>query len=185
MKQSVLQRRKNQNLAMAIEGGGSAGASPSRESANTLPDRKHPAHGVKISTDQPTIIFLTVCAKERKAWMADDRVHLLLRQVWVNATAWLAGRDIIMPDHIHLFAAPGQPLVSFDNWVRYWKSQFSKDRLTEEVHRWEPDHWDTRLRDAEGYRKKWEYVRHNPVRHGLVVKPEDWPYQGSIHHLPW
>jgi hypothetical protein len=29
------------------------------------------------------------------------------------------------------------------------------------------------------------YVRRNPIRHDLVTKAEDWPYQGEIEHLEW
>jgi putative transposase len=104
-----------------------------------------------------------------------------------------------MPDHIHLFAAPGPivdsnrlsgsfalpgTVIPFDNWVRYWKSQFSK-RHRNPAHRWQTDHWDTRLRRSESYASKWEYVRNNPVRHGLVKSAEDWPFQGRIHDLLW
>ncbi len=32
---------------------------------------------------------------------------------------------------------------------------------------------------------KWEYIRHNPVRAGLVNDPDDWPYQGEMHVLRW
>jgi putative transposase len=42
-----------------------------------------------------------------------------------------------------------------------------------------------RLRGAEGYRQKWQYVRENPVRAGLAPKPEDWPYQGRVHEIHW
>src|SRR5207247_6382093 len=170
-----------------LERRGSAGASPSPSSLapDQLPFRKYPTHGVKISSEGPTIVFLTACAKNRVAWLATDEVHLLLRQVWTEATAWLVGHYVIMLDHIHLFAAPGHPFVSFDNWVQYWKSQFSKRSPPAPAHRWETDHWDTRLRNAESYRTKWEYVRNNPVRHGLVERAEDWPYQGSIYDLPW
>src|SRR5262245_22817277 len=122
-------------------------------------NRRHPAHGVKSRSDLPTIVFLTVCAKDRKRWLATHQVHVLLREVWASATAWLVGRYVIMPDHIHLFAAPGRPLVSLDNWVQYWKSIFTKQCPPGAFRRWETDHWDTRLRDIDGYRAKWEYVR--------------------------
>jgi len=155
-------------------------------------------------------------------------VHDLLCSVWREATAWLVGRYVIMPDHVHLFAAPGdielgkacspvdvgsagaspshgvlgaggpsdvgsagaspsrgEPIeVDLDGWVTYWKSQFTKawgrgPRL------WQPRQWDTRLRVGESYESKWDYVRHNPVRHGLVARPEHWPYQGEIFPLDW
>src|SRR5260370_42370922 len=85
---------------------GSAGASPSRlspsrrvlDDAMTTPQsdgqpwRKHPAHGVIILPDQPTIVFVTVCAKDRKPWLATKEIHDLLRSVWIDARAWVAGR---------------------------------------------------------------------------------------------
>jgi hypothetical protein len=36
------------------------------------------------------------------------------------------------------------------------------------------------LRPAENYAEKWNYVRENPVRAGLVKNANDWPYQGEI-----
>ena len=47
------------------------------------------------------------------------------------------------------------------------------------------DCWDRQMRDAEHYERRLEYVRQNPVRAGLVARPEDWPYQGTIHDLVW
>jgi REP element-mobilizing transposase RayT len=89
-----------------------------------------------------------------------------------------------MPDHIHLFASPRDETVSLESWVRYWKSQFSK-RHKNPNHRWQVGYWDTTLRSNESYDEKWDYVRNNPVRHGLVSRPEDWPYQGEIFVLEW
>ena len=68
--------------------------------------RKHPAHGVLIIPNRPTIVYLTVCTKDRQPWLATPEVHALLRLVWTDAAAWLVGKYMIMPDHIHLFAAP-------------------------------------------------------------------------------
>jgi hypothetical protein len=39
------------------------------------------------------------------------------------------------------------------------------------------------LRGDESYTEKWEYVKANPVRAGLVREPEDWPYQGVLNTL--
>jgi putative transposase len=50
---------------------------------------------------------------------------------------------------------------------------------------WQRDFWDTQLRRSDGYDAQWEYVQHNPVRHGLVENAKDWPYQGEIHVLDW
>ena len=149
-----------------------------------LPDRRQPVHGVKITSDRPTIIFLTVCTKFRSPWLADPAVVALLRQVWIHADAWLVGRYVVMPDHIHLFAGLAATDVDLDRWVTYWKSQFSKTWKRPDC-RWQSDHWDTRMRNAEQYEEKWHYIRLNPVRRGLVARPEDWPFQGEVNLLEW
>ena len=41
---------------------------------------------------------------------------------------------------------------------------------------WQRDFFDHRLRKAESYREKADYIRANPVRAGLVKAPQDWPY---------
>jgi putative transposase len=150
-----------------------------------LPSRKHPVHGVRIEVHSPVIIFLTVCAKNRSPWLASNEVHHLLHELWVRADAWLVGDYVLMPDHLHLFAAPNPGnSVELDKWVQYWKSQFTK-RHSNSAHRWQTDHWDRRVREEENYASKWEYVRNNPVRHKLVIKPEERPYQGTIYQLVW
>ena len=149
-----------------------------------LPDRKSLSHEVHRIAGQSTIVFVTVCTLGRHPWLASARVHDLLVQHWGDARAWLVGRYVILPDHIHLFAAPGEIDLPLDNWVRYWKSLFSRS-YNEPSCRWESRFWDTRLRRGEDYDAKWEYVRNNPVRHGLVAAADDWPYQGDLNTLPW
>jgi len=51
--------------------------------------------------------------------------------------------------------------------------------------KWQADCWDTQLRSAEHYHERWEYVRLNPVRKGLVARAEDWPWLGELGVLRW
>ncbi len=149
-----------------------------------LPDRKHPASGVLYVEGQPTIVFDTICTKDRLPWLASAEVHDLLREVWTDASAWLVGRYIVMPDHIHLFAAATATEIKFESWTKYWKSRFSR-RHQITGHRWQVDDWDTRMRSSQQYEEKSEYVRFNAVRKGLVELPEDWPFQGVLNELRW
>jgi len=176
----------SEEKGMSLPSVGSAEASPSHSAASltSLPQRSRPVHGVHVELNKATIVFLTVCTKDRRRYLATEEMHAALIDVWQAATAWLVGRYVVMPDHIHLFAAPTGSEIPFDNWVRFWKSQFTK-RCPLPEHRWHPDHWDRRLRSGESYEEKWEYVRNNPVRHGLVSRPEDWPFQGEVNELAW
>jgi hypothetical protein len=45
--------------------------------------RKHPVHApVYERHNTPVIVFLTVCTKDRKAILANDSAHELLRAAW-------------------------------------------------------------------------------------------------------
>ena len=39
------------------------------------PNRSHPAEGVLVFRDQPTIVFVTICSRKRRANLANDSVH--------------------------------------------------------------------------------------------------------------
>ena len=147
-------------------------------------DNENASRTTCFVADQPTIVFVTVCAKDRRAWLATSAVHETLLRVWREGDAWLVGRYVVMPEHIHLFCAPGALDLPLANWVTYWKSRFTRLH-GDPSHRWQSGFWDTRLRRHESYGEKWEYVRNNPVRHGLVTNAEEWPYQGELHELEW
>ena len=136
--------------------------------------------------NRSVIVFVTVCAKNRVPVLATPAMHQSILQAWQMAGHWLVGRYVILPDHIHLFCASGvfppQPLL---NWVRYWKSLVAKATDAGPDSLWEKNFWDTQLRKTARYFAKWEYVLGNPVRHGLVSRTTDWPYQGELNQLRW
>jgi len=102
------------------------------------------------------------------------------------ADHWLVGRYVILPDHVHLFCAPNSfPPHPLLNWVRFWKSQVAKASGRGADTLWQKNFWDTQLRRGESYAAKWEYVRNNPVRHQLVTRSEEWPFQGEPTLLRW
>ena len=46
--------------------------------------------------------------------------------------------------------------------------------------RWQDGYHDHKFRTPESETRKWEYVCLNPVRAGLVKRPEEWPFGGEI-----
>ncbi|MBI5091116.1 MAG: hypothetical protein HZB26_01590 [Candidatus Hydrogenedentes bacterium] len=147
-------------------------------------ERKRPAGGVKKPASGTVIVFDTVCTKCHATWLAHDYCHRLLLEVWNEARFWQVGRYVTMPDHIHLFAAPGDADYDYDGWVKYWKRLFAI-RHGRRDWRFLRNQWHTRLRTGENYNQKWDYVRENPVRRGLVTNREEWPYQGEVNELNW
>ena len=146
--------------------------------------RKHPAKGVYIFRGQPTIVFLTICSYKRRPQLANAEVHKALLASWREADAWLVGFYLIMPEHVHLFCAPNNEDHTIEQWATFWKRCLRHQlRATEPFFQTHSFHH--RLRRDENYSEKWDYVRANPVRAGLVSNPDDWPYQGIVNELRW
>ena len=146
--------------------------------------RMRPAQGVYVLSGHPTIVFLTVCTKDRNPWLADATVHQSLQAAWQSAQAWLVGYYLLMHDHLHLFCAPKDLNFTLEQWVVFWKLEFRRLHNAPQC-RWQSHFFDYRLRRQESYSEKWSYVRENPLRKGLVQKAEAWPYQGMMNVLLW
>ena len=151
----------------------------------SLPERKRPVHWLPVERyNRSIIVFLTVCTKDRKPWLANERMHAALCDAWAEARHWLVGRYVILPDHVHLFCAPGAwAPPSLKRWVIYWKRLVAQTTGIDGL--WQEGFWDTQLRHHESYGAKWDYVQGNPVRHGLAWDPCEWPYRGEIEVLDW
>jgi len=153
-----------------------------------LPERRYPAHHAwRRVHNRSVIVFITVCTLKRQPLLATEAVHQALLDAWNEADSWMVGRYVVMPDHVHLFASPRDPeSPDVRRWIQFWKGGVTKRyALGNGGSLWQRDGWDRQLRNGDSYTAKWEYVRSNPVRHGLVRNPEDWPYQGEVNELIW
>lgn len=153
-----------------------------------FPERRQPAHEpIKQAGNRATVVFVTVCTKNKRPILADPAIHRLLIEAWKEAWIWEVGRYVVMPDHVHLFASPTTfPPEPIRRWTKFWKSLVA--RHWPEPHNssiWQADVWDTQLRRGESYSAKWDYIQNNPVRAGLAAKPTDWPFQGELNNLYW
>jgi putative transposase len=86
-----------------------------------------------------------------------------------------------MPDHIHFFIC-GPDDFELGRWIGMLKQSLVKPIARGESKSpiWQRGFFDHVLRSDESYSQKWNYVRENPVRAGLVTNADDWPYSGEI-----
>jgi REP element-mobilizing transposase RayT len=96
--------------------------------ANPFPQRQNPSPGVHIQFGQSNIVLLTINTEKREPWLANTRAQQLLHQTWSEATAWLVGDYLLMPDHLHLFCAPRDLHFALETWIPYWKREFALKR---------------------------------------------------------
>ena len=161
------------------------------KSDSELPQRENPASGVHIGLNQSNIVLLTITTEQRKPWLANERANQLLRETWSEATAWLVGDYLLMPDHLHCFCAPRDLHFGIEAWIKYWKREFAikQKRLVRTLAppdwKFQSRGWHHRLRDGESYSEKWIYVQENPVRKNLCQRIEDWPFKGKLFDLVW
>ncbi len=130
------------------------------------------------------VFFVTFCAYRRRKVLASQSVHAAFiefasKAYFENNIA--VGRYVIMPDHLHLFVCGPDDFV-LGKWVGMLKQCLAKAVEREEGNDpvWQRGFFDHLLRSDESYGQKWNYVRDNPVRAGLVANAEDWPYAGEI-----
>jgi REP element-mobilizing transposase RayT len=145
----------------------------------------------KLSTRLPSFEYrgfyrysVTICTHQRQHVLAcDDSAALIRTQLQI--TAGENGMAVIayclMPDHMHLLPEGTHDDADFLTFMRafkqrtafYWKQRFGQ-RL------WQRGYIDHVLRENEDTFRVARYILDNPVRAGLVLSPEDYPYSGSM-----
>ena len=129
-----------------------------------------------LSTDR--IFFVSVNVRRVHRDFCDCEYPLILKVVEESRErhGFLLCGYVLMPDHWHalIWPRPPEPI---------WRSmhdikKVSAQRLHRERHShgpfWQHQFWDRFVRNAKEYRERLDYMHLNPVRRGLVKRPEDW-----------
>ncbi len=137
-------------------------------------------------------IFFTVTLQERGSRILVDQVTRLRAAVAVTKAerpfridAW-----VVLPDHLHCVWTLPEGDDDFSTRWRLIKTRFSqtlpKGHLRpshiarQERGLWQRRFWEHHIRDEADMAAHVQYCWVNPVKHGLVDRPEAWPYS-SIH----
>lgn len=128
--------------------------------------------------------FLTICTYNRTRVFVEDRsVALVTAQLTRTAAAQRFSliAYCLMPDHIHLLAAGTHEGSDFKQFTRIFKQQsaFHWKRSTGRI-LWQRSYFDRVLRRDEDTMAVARYIIENPVRAGLVARPGEYSYAGSM-----
>jgi REP element-mobilizing transposase RayT len=113
----------------------------------------------EVLSPQARSIILEACLRDHE------------RTYWLHVV-------VVMPEHAHLIFTP------YDDWSLSKIMQRLKGSSAHYINKaqdrrgplWLSESFDHILRSDESLSKKVEYVRQNPVRRGLVTRPEDYPW---------
>lgn len=129
------------------------------------------------------VYLVTTCTHDRRSLLANEAVWRAVERFGEIGVARgaLLGRYVLMPDHVHAFVAFRDDGLGLSDWMKSLKNAVSKvlrERGEMSLH-WQKGFMDHMLRSGESYAEKWEYVRRNPVRAGLVSEVEEWKWWGE------
>ena len=136
---------------------------------------------------QGNAFFITITTHLKHPWF---QLHPKLSQEAIQIIRQLASLRhaavyswCIMPDHVHLLLQD-QEVVDF---VRLFKGKMTpKARKIEAERRlWQRSFFDHALRKEESLTNIACYIWENPVRAGMVDKPEKYPFSGSEVWPDW
>ncbi|SHH73829.1 REP-associated tyrosine transposase [Marivita hallyeonensis] len=135
-----------------------------------------------------TPIFFTVNLAKRNSDLLVREIDLLRQAVRVtkrerpfHIDAW-----VVLPDHLHCIWRLPRGDQDYSTRWRLIKSRFSRGlppgqlrpshMARHERGIWQRRFWEHHIRDEADYQAHLRYCWFNPVKHGLVTRPEDWPF---------
>ena len=99
---------------------------------------------------------------------------------------------VLLPDHLHtMWKLPAGDHNYSTRWSsikRYFSTGCvgathvipESRRQKREKAVWQRRFWEHTIQDDEDWRRHMDYIHYNPVKHGYVASPKDWPYS-SFH----
>ncbi|WP_065235843.1 REP-associated tyrosine transposase, partial [Legionella worsleiensis] len=99
---------------------------------------------------------------------------------------------VVLPEHLHCIWQLPVDDTEYSKRIRLIKTYFTqalialniplKKNKRGTINLWQARFWEHRIRNDEDYRIHVDYIHFNPVKHGYVSKPVEWPYS-TIHRF--
>ena len=133
--------------------------------------------------------FITIVTYRRRELFiseeAVERWRIALRQAQAERPFEVHG-GVVLPDHLHLLISLPSSDDDVSSRIGRAKALLTRMLAHELNQRHEADVWQQRffdhlIRDEADYATHLDYIHYNPVKHGLVACPRDWPWS-SFHH---
>jgi REP element-mobilizing transposase RayT len=128
-------------------------------------------------------LFITFCKLGREPFSGPARSVILQHCAHDHGKRVQLHAAIVMPDHVHLLLTPlqdelGWPygLPAILKLIKGVSARSVNELSNCSGPVWQEESFDHVLRSTEGFAEKLEYIRQNPVRRGLVQRPEDYPW---------
>lgn len=89
---------------------------------------------------------------------------------------------VVMPEHVHLLISePERDTVA--RAIQSIKQSVARRRIGTREHFWEARYYDFNVWSERKRVEKLRYMHRNPVKRGLIARPEDWEWSSYRHYL--
>ena len=132
--------------------------------------------------------------------LQDRRSDLLIRKIKelrmafqrvMKAYPFVIDGIVMMPEHMHICMTLPSDDINYSQRISFIKGAFSRQiepiefmnssrKTKRERGIWQRRFWEHLIRDEQDYERHLDYIHYNPVKHGHVKSPSQWPYS-SIH----
>ena len=128
-------------------------------------------------------VFITFCKANRIAFTPEARDAILHHCLHDHTKRYDLHAAVVMPDHVHLLLTPlrdekgwpySRPIILKTLKGMSARSVNKLEGSSGPI--WQEESFDHVLRSQESFEEKLEYLRQNPVRRGLVRRPEDYKW---------
>ncbi len=89
---------------------------------------------------------------------------------------------VVMPEHVHLLVSEPER-STLAQALKAVKQSIARRLIGEREHFWQARYYDFNLCTSRKRVEKLRYMHRNPVKRGLVEKPEDWAWSSFRHYL--
>ena len=139
------------------------------------------------------VYFFTINLRDRKSSLLISHIDELrqsFKKVQLRYPFKLPG-IVILPEYLHMLMELPDGDSNYSLCLSLIKRYFSMQlRPVEYINEarvkkrergiWQHPFWEHLIRDDLDYERHMNYILYNPVKHGYVTKPSDWPFS-SIH----
>src|SRR5712691_8247762 len=141
--------------------------------------------GLKRFQQARDLHFVTFSCHHREPLLGTPRARDVFENVFERVRCWygfyVCGY-VVMPEHVHLLISePERGQLSLA--LQMLKQNVAREsRLPEGNPFWLPRYYDFNVPSEAKRVEKLRYIHRNPVRRGLVEKPEDWKWSSLLHY---
>ncbi len=142
--------------------------------------------GLKRFHQSGDLHFITVSCYQRKQKLISPESRRIFEQALERVrrqyVVYVCGY-VVMPEHVHLLVSEPEEGLLWTAMQSLKQGVARRLALRASEPFWQPRYYDFNVWSERKRVEKLRYIHRNPVKRGLVEKPEDWEWSSFRHYL--